>query len=288
MNVDRGSIKINTSNTDKVQVSVMRELRRGSDSKAKEVYASHKVDISQVGNDVVVKAERPRSGGGFFGWNDIFNQLKVEYTISIPSEFNLNIHTSGGNIDVADLKGEARVNTSGGNLNLGSIVGPIDAHTSGGNITVQGGTGDSNIRTSGGDLRLREFEGNLVAKTSGGNISIDRVRGSVRAETSGGDIKVMEANGPVYAHTSGGNVSAHLSQQPNSDCTLKTSGGNVNVTLASNVAVDVNARTSGGSVRSDFPGDMNKQRTKLVAQVNGGGPDLLLETSGGNVDIRKK
>ena len=69
---------------------------------------------------------------------------------------------------------------------------------------------------------------------------------------------------------------------------MKTSGGNVAVTLNEAIAVDVNARTSGGSIRSDFAGEMNKQRTKLVAQVNGGGPDLVLETSGGDVEIRRK
>lgn len=288
MNVDRGSIKIAASNSDQVQINVVRELRKGSDQTAKEIYEQHKIEMTQSGNEIVVRAERPQGARGILGWNNPFNQLRVQYTVTVPAEFNLDVHTSGGNIDVADLKGEVKVGTSGGNLNLGSIVGPIDAHTSGGNINVQGGKGDSRVNTSGGDIRLREFEGNLTAKTSGGNIAIDKVRGSVRAETSGGDIRVHEAHGPVYARTSGGNVSAHLLEQPKSDCALKTSGGNVAVTLASNVAVQLDARTSGGSIHSDFPGEMNKQRTKLAAQINGGGPDLVLETSGGNVDIRKK
>jgi hypothetical protein len=285
MNVDRGSIKVVTGSSDKVEVKVVRELRKGTDAKAKEVFAEHKIEMSQNGDEVAIKAERPSRT---FGWRDIFNQLRVEYTVAVPGEFNLNVRTAGGNIDVADLKGEVRVNTSGGNLNLGSIVGPIHAHTSGGNITVQGGKGDSIVNTSGGDIRLREFEGRLEAKTSGGNISIDRVHGAVDAETSGGDIRVIEARGPVTARTSGGNVSAQLMEQPSSDCTLKTSGGNVAITLSGSVAADVHARTSGGSIRSDFPGDMNKQRTKLAAQINGGGPDIVLETSGGNVDIHKK
>jgi DUF4097 and DUF4098 domain-containing protein YvlB len=101
-------------------------------------------------------------------------------------------------------------------------------------------------------------------------------------------VRVKEAYGPVVAHTSGGNVSAQLNEQPKSACSLRTSGGNVEVQLAENLALAVDARTSGGSIHSDFPGTLNKQKTKLTAQLNGGGPDLLLETSGGNVTIRKK
>ena len=75
---------------------------------------------------------------------------------------------------------------------------------------------------------------------------------------------------------------------PKSACSLRTSGGNVDVQLAENLALAVDARTSGGSIHSDFPGTLNKNKTQLTAQLNGGGTDLLLETSGGNIGIRKK
>ena len=33
---------------------------------------------------------------------------------------------------------------------------------------------------------------------------------------------------------------------------------------------------------------LNKEQTRLSARLNGGGPELILETSGGNVNVRKK
>src|SRR5262249_46498614 len=128
----------------------------------------------------------------------------------------------------------------------------------------------------------------LVAHTSGGNITLEKTKGSVKASTSGGDIRVKDAYGPINAHTSGGNVSAQLNTQPTADCSLKTSGGNVDVLLASNLAFDLDAHTSGGRVNSDFPGTLNKEKTRLTAKINGGGTALALETSGGNVSIRSK
>lgn len=286
MKVDRGSIRVNAAEGDKVQVKVVRELRKGSDRTARDIYAQHKIEMAQDGDVVSIVAERGNVRRTWF--SDPLNQLRVEYTISVPSEFNLELRTAGGNIGVSDLVGEVRANTAGGNLDLGTITGPIHAETSGGNISARGSKGKTFLRTSGGDVRLDRTEGDLTAKTSGGNISIHEVKGRVNAQTSGGHIEVREAHGPIYAHTSGGNVSAALLLQPAADCELSTSGGNVALTLAQQVAVDVEARTSGGRIRSDFAGQMNKSRTKLVAQINGGGPSVVLSTSGGNVEVRKR
>jgi DUF4097 and DUF4098 domain-containing protein YvlB len=285
LNVDRGSIHITTSDSDKVDVKITRELKQASSNEAKRVFEQHKIELTSKDNEVKIEAENPQKR---FGFNNPFNRLQVDYTITIPAKFDIDVRTAGGNIEVADLEGKAAVHTSGGNLKLGTIKGPLKAHTSGGHITLTRTEGDTDVSTSGGDLRLGEVAGSLVAHTSGGNITLEKNKGSVKASTSGGDIRVKDAYGPVSAHTSGGNVSAHLNTQPTEGCSLKTSGGNVDVLLAGNLALDLDAHTSGGRLDSDFPGTLNKQKTRLIAQINGGGPGLVLETSGGNVSIRKK
>jgi DUF4097 and DUF4098 domain-containing protein YvlB len=286
MKVDRGSIHVTSSDSDKVGVKVVRELKHASDARAAEVCQMHKIVFSEENGTVKIEADNPNTRG-FFRKNP-FNQLQVDYSISIPRKFNIDVNTAGGNIDISPVEGDVKCRTSGGNLNLGAIKGPVEARTSGGNIALASAHGDATLHTSGGVLHIGEVEGDLIAQTSGGSITLERVRGSSDVQTSGGNIRVMDAFGPVSAHTSGGNVSAQLSQQPATTCALKTSGGNVSVTLAANIAVTVDAHTSGGTIRSDFPGELNKQKTRLLAQLNGGGPGLVLQTSGGNVEIRKK
>jgi DUF4097 and DUF4098 domain-containing protein YvlB len=284
INVDRGSIHVTTSDSDKVDLKITRELKHSSASGAKKIFEQHKIEITSADNEVKIEAAHPQRNSIF---NTSFNRLRVDYTIAIPTKFDINLKTAGGNIEVADLEGKAAVHTSGGDLRLGNIKGHLKAYTSGGQISLKKTEGDADIHTSGGDLNLGEIDGNLVAHTSGGHITLDKSKGAVDASTSGGNILVKNAYGPVIAHTSGGNVSAQLNTQPKAECSLKTSGGDVDVQLAANLALDLNARTSGGSVHSDFPGVSNKEKTKLTARINGGGPDLVLETSGGNVNIRK-
>ncbi len=285
VNVDRGSVHITTSDSDKVDVKITRELKNASTADAKKVFEQHKIELSSADNEVKIEAQSPQTT---FSFRNPFSRLQVDYTIAIPARFNIDVRTAGGHIDVADLEGKAVLHTSGGNLKLAAIKGPLKAHTAGGHITFSKVEGNADLDTSGGDLRLGEIEGDLIAHTSGGHITLEKSKGSVKASTSGGNIHVKDAYGPVTARTSGGHVSAHLNTQPTADCSLKTSGGNVDVLLAANLALNLDAHTGGGRVDSDFPGTLNKEKTRLTARLNGGGPDLLLETSGGNVNIRKE
>ena len=285
LDVDRGSIHLTTSDSDKVDVKITRELKNASTAEAKEVFERHKIELTSTDNEVKIEAKAPQK---FSSFKNPFSRLQVDYSIAIPAKFDINLKTAGGHIEVADLEGKAVLHTSGGNLKLGVLKGPLKAHTSGGHITLTRVEGDADVDTSGGNLRLGEIDGDLIAHTSGGHITLEKSKGSIKASTSGGNIEVKDANGPVNARTSGGHVTAQLNAQPASGCSLKTSGGNVEVLLAANLALDVDARTGGGRVNSDFPGTLNKEKTRLSAKLNGGGPELILETSGGNVNVRKK
>jgi DUF4097 and DUF4098 domain-containing protein YvlB len=285
VNADRGSIHITTSESDKVDVKIMRELKSASAAEAKEVFAQHKIEFTSTGNEVKIEAENPQRKLSF---NNRFSSLQVDYTIAIPAKFDIVLKTAGGHIEVADLQGWAVVETSGGNLKLGAVTGSVKAHTSGGHITLGETGGDAEVYSSGGDLHLGEIWGNLVAHTSGGHITLERNRGTVKATTSGGNIRVIEAYDSVIAESGGGNIFAQLNSQPTAPCSLKTSGGNLNVELAPYLSFDLDARTSGGRVDSDFPGNSNKENTRLIAQINSGGLGVAVATSGGDISIRKR
>jgi DUF4097 and DUF4098 domain-containing protein YvlB len=286
MNVDRGDIEIRTHSADNVDIKVVRELPKISLGKSQDIFTKHSVEISEASDGVRIKAEMPRKL--LSGWFNPANRLSVHYTITVPERYDLDVSTAGGNVSVGAIEGQAKCRTSGGDIKLGAIRGGVNARTSGGNVTLAGATGDSNLHTSGGDIDVSTVTGNVTARTSGGTIEITRVSGTVIADTSGGDIHVKEAIGPVTAHTSGGTVTAQLTESPKAQSSFKTSGGDVNVTLPANVAVDLAARTSGGDVGSDFPGDYNKEKNRYTAKLNGGGPGMVLETSGGSIHVRRR
>ncbi len=269
LDTDIGSIEVNSHSKNRVDVQVEID---GLDADEFEV------SFKQNGDKLVIKGDR--KGGGW-------GSRKVHFEITVPKEFNLDMRTAGGSIRVDDLKGEVLVNTSGGSLYFGNIEGQIDGHTSGGSVTVDGAKGNVEVRTSGGSLTLGDIDGDVYGRTSGGSIRLGAVSGETNIATSGGSIRIEDAGGKVKAKTSGGSVDITISRQPKGDSEIATSGGSITARLAEDIAVTLDAR--GQKVRSEF--EVNGETSakyKLKGPINGGGPELELHTSAGNVYIKKK
>ena len=278
LNSDVGVVEIRTHGQSSVEVRIDRDARgRVSEEE-------FKIDMEQDGDDVRID--------GYFedrSWSSR-SRIRIEYLITVPEKFNVDLHTSGGSILVDDLNGWANVHTSGGGIDLGNIEGKVEAKTSGGSIHVKDCKGDTELKTSGGSIHAGSVMGNVVAHTSGGSISAENISGELDAQTSGGSINVNDVGGTVYAKTSGGSIKASISKQPEHDGKMKTSGGNVILYLADDIGIDVYASTTGGKVYTDFDvtvrGELKKN--KLDGKINGGGPEFELKTSGGNVKILKR
>lgn len=108
----------------------------------------------------------------------------------VNSGNDIDLSTSGGNIEAENSKGTMRLSTSGGNVVLRSLNGEIKATTSGGNVK-----GDN-------------ISGELVAKTSGGSIILKKIVCSIEAGTSGGsiDVEIAQLGKYITLHNSGGSI----------------------------------------------------------------------------------
>jgi hypothetical protein len=144
-----------------------------------------------------------------------------------------------------------------------------------------------NLDTSGGSISVENLIGKVDAHTSGGAISLKKTQGIVDIETSGGSIKLNDIIGPINAHTSGGSIKVKLPNNPIGDSDIRTSGGSITAYLAKDVALNLIAQTSGGRVSSEFNVDGKETKKSIKGAINGGGPEMILKTSGGNVKIKE-
>jgi DUF4097 and DUF4098 domain-containing protein YvlB len=284
IDADVGDIKV-TSGASNVSVDVIRRARTSSNTRAQEMFKDFDISFSQAQNDVRIRA-RYNHPTSWFHWN---TDLEVRFVVNVPAQYSVDLTTSGGDIIVSDLGGKARVHTSGGDVSLGRIAGLVDAYTSGGDVSVTGTRSTATLSTSGGDIKVGDAMGSLSVKTSGGSIDIRRAAADLKAHTSGGSIEIGDAGSAIDASTSGGSINARLSRQPRGDSRLSTSGGGITVHVATNVALDIDAQTSGGDVASDVPVTiLGKQNdSSLNGKLNGGGPRLVLRSSGGDIRLQK-
>lgn len=289
LETDRGSIEVRTAETNaRPEAEVTAETNTRLEVEVKEA-AGLAVEFTQSGNDVHIRGkEKGRPGFWLWLWW-VDNWRGPQFVISVPAKYNVDLHTSGGSISVADLEGEVRSRTTGGSLHFGHIRGPVWGKTSGGSIALAGCVHAAKVQTSGGNVRIGEVDGDVNAHTSGGSIHVAKATGRVVAGTSGGSIEVEEVRGAIEATTSGGSVTARISRQPQGDSRLETSGGNVAVFLAETIGVEVDAKTSGGRVTTELPVTVRGglSETALQAKINNGGPKLILRTSGGNIRLGK-
>lgn len=108
------------------------------------------------------------------------------------------------------------------------------------------------------------------------------------------DIKMKNVTGPLVVSTIGGEVNVVLTDiSKDRPTSLSSIGGEVDVTLPAKAAVDLELSTMNGGMYSDFdfPSDGKDMRKvgggSVHAKLNGGGPDLKINTISGNIYLRK-
>jgi hypothetical protein len=287
VDVDFGSIDVAPGENDKVVVDVHRKIQASSKEKEEEYFKAVPVTITTEGDKVIVRAIHKRDSLGSQLWR-MFGHSRTDarYTLHVPSNFNLDLDTSGGDVSAHGLTGEVKVDTSGGDLNFGQIHGEIHADTSGGDITVKDCDGTTDLDTSGGRIEVTGGRGKLNVDTSGGNVTVLNRVGDTKVESSGGKLRLGSINGKLSAETSGGSVSAILPSPVAGDVRLETSGGNITVLTPANAALTIDAETSAGRVRSDLPiSRSSTESDSLKGTLNGGGTKLVLRSSAGSIEI---
>jgi len=240
------------------------------DEEAKEL------EIEQSGNTVRVEYY-----GDHDGWG---HSRHLTVIVNVPSEFNLDLATSGGDVDIEDaITGRVTAATSGGDVKIEDVSGTVDLRTSGGDISARNVKGEASLRTAGGDIEVGDVDGRLDAQTAGGDIEIGRVSKDLDARTAGGDIVAQDVGGDVSASTAGGDVQIGRAE---GRATLKTAGGDIELKAAKG---DITAKTAGGDL--DLAG--------IVGSIDGataggdvtveltpeGGRGSSLETKGGDVTL---
>lgn len=255
--------------------------------------------VSVSGGTVTATAKSKKRN---MGWKE---GLSISFKIYVPSTVSTRLRTSGGNIDLSNLKGDQDFSTSGGNLELSGLKGKVTGVTSGGNIritnsdnninlTTSGGnitantcTGDIKLRTSGGNLDLRQLNGTIDATTSGGDVRGELVKGELEAHTSGGNVKMEELSCSLEASTSGGNISVSF-KEIGSFVRLDNSGGNITLELPANKGLDL--KLSGDKVSTgtlnNFSGKVEED--EVTGKLNGGGTPVTVRASSGRVNFRIK
>ncbi len=153
----------------------------------------------------------------------------------------LSVSTGGGNISVENVNGVTELSTGGGNINVKDVKSKIEVSTGGGNISIGNIGGNAEVSTAGGNISVGKVSGNAELNTAGGNINLDGATGKVETNTAGGNISLKNISGSIEANSAGGNIYADLVPTGNSNSEFNTAGGDINLLLPSDAKVSIEA-----------------------------------------------
>ena len=236
LRADLGAVVIRTGNVDKVMVRVVARAHTRDQARARQVFRRIRIRAREVRDGVVLLGEVSQQGRRSSGI------LNLEFEVTVPRRYDLNLQTGAGSIGIGALEGAVRAVTAGGNIIAEDISGRVTVRTAGGNIRLADIGNELEANTAGGYIRVGDVQGNADLQTSGGDIVAGRVKGMVDARTAGGNIVLQAAGGAINAHTAGGQINIGES---GGAVQAQTAGGSVRV-FGGRGPVDV--RTAGGSI----------------------------------------
>ena len=263
----------------------------------KRLAEDYDMNISVTGHELSAIVKNKHN---FSNWR---RSMSISFKIYVPQQVATDLKTSGGGIQLDNLKGNETFSTSGGGLRIDRLSGVIHGRTSGGGIDVSnsnedidlstsgGGiiakncTGKIKLITSGGGIELANLKGNILAHTSGGGVDGNNIEGELSTVTSGGGIDLKGMSCSLEASTSAGNLVAQMNKV-GKYLRLTASSGNIEIELPQKQGYDLDVR--GESVNpskiSGFSGEWNKNH--INGSVNGGGIPVTAHASGGDVNVR--
>lgn len=257
---------IDVSGWEKEQVFVKVKIK-GDDAEEIEV------DFDQSFSGIDISAEYSGDRNNY--------DASADFTIMVPSRFDVEFTTMGGDAELKNVAGSLEGTTMGGDILLKGLKGSLEFTTMGGDIHLTDSDVDGFVKTMGGDVSVENVTGNVSAKSMGGDITQknvkrrdgDSVGEEVNVSTMGGDLIIDEAANGAKLETMGGDIKANYVTKFFDATTM---GGDIHAN-----AVDgwIKATTMGGEVNITMVGDPDKGDRSVFLKSMGG--DITLNVPEG-------
>jgi DUF4097 and DUF4098 domain-containing protein YvlB len=250
----------------------------------------------------------------------------ADLSIDVPRGVTLTVTADRGDVKVSSMHAPVTVNANRGSVDLSGLDGPVvahlhnddasfSAHSVTGSVSIDGRAGDINVsdvhgdvsmegaasgsthmeringsvhfRTHRTDFQMARLDGDLDLNT-GDDLSADQLLGPVVLKTSDRNITLERVQGNVQVVNTNGSVTV-TSASPLGTIDVTNKRGSVDVGVPENAGFVVRASTRHGEVEDDFA--LMKQGSEDSPELNGtvgrGGPTVNIETTDGDVTLRK-
>jgi len=240
----RGSVNVAPGPDGQVKIQA---AERGSDDRTR-------VEIGQDEEGSIYARTKYEKNGSVFGSN-LQKPNKVEYTITVPANTDLEVKGVSSWTDVRGITGEVRLKSVSGSVQAADLSGELHLETVSGRITAEGLSGPAELRTVSGGVR--------VTGSALPSLLAHSVSGSMDIETPIGD-------GPYEIRTVSGSAKIRSEAAPGGRIHFKSVSGSATV--------------NGDRLRPS--GDPSRSTPRnAVYELSGEGPDIHFSSVSGNLKL---
>lgn len=218
--------------------------------------------------------------------SDLRHNISISYELVVPAQTQLTSHSGSGGQEIDGLGGMVDVNAGSGDVHISNIGSTVRAETGSGDMKLENVKGEVRAKTGSGSIRATEIAGGFEGDTGSGHIELQQsAPGSVRLKTGSGGIEARGVRGSLEARAGSGEITAE--GDPRGGWIVHTGSGSVRLRLDADAAFDLSARTSSGSISMSRPVTVQGMisRKEIHGRVRGGGPQVEVQTSSGNIEI---
>src|SRR5215469_4617461 len=308
-----GAVSVTGSSDDgQVHVSVHKQVYAWRDSDADERAQRLQPRFSTQGNNLMLDVPP-------------VNQGQADLTIEMPHGAGLSLSADHGDVHVSQVRGAVTISARKGDVDLSGIDGQVLAqvHNDDSSVTAKSVTGAFMLQGRAGDISLANIDGPVMlqgdlfgtthaeqingplrfetsrtkfgtARVDGelsiesGNLQGNKLLGPVTLTTRNRTIELDDVSGPVTLTNRNGAISV-TNASPVSPINITNQHGSVDLGLPEHGAFVLDAKTRNGSLENDFGLESQGEGESrwLSGKVGAGGSQVKIETSDGDVTIRK-
>ncbi len=229
------------------------------------------------GTDLEIRVDSRRNNWGW-GWNELRTKLELR----IPSDVELTIDNSSGDIYIDDISpSELNVEASSGDISISKVRGSLEVEATSGDLELRDITGDLLARTTSGDQEIKGIGGSIQTGATSGDIELEDFEGDAEAKTTSGEITVRRGKGAMSFRTTSGNIDGY-DLELTDDLLLRASSGDIEIELINDLSqLNFDLESSSGDLEV---GSRSSDRDLYIKE----GPDYFwvrATTSSGNMDF---
>lgn len=267
--------------TERVEVNI--SVTGCPPDEAEDILDRMQVGTHQMKDRVRVYSDSDRSDAEWWRWIRTLD-VAIDVTLRLPSRVEAEIRAPGGGIDIADLQGHVDLKVMGGPCRVENLEGTLDIRAESSDVSIRDFTGEQVItRVAVGSLTMENVQADtMTVRSVAAPMHLSSLTGTAKITAKSAPVDLDAIDGPCTAEVEGGSLV--FNGAPQDEVSLHVVGTALEATLPSDHNADLTMRAPSLSLDDSFSFEGERTENEIIGTLNGGGPPLTLEATGGTVD----